>query len=598
MGILGTRMRTIAHVTHEAVHKVGGIGAVLEGLLTSKPYQAQEQRTILIGPLFSIQDGHKGRLGAEGEVLYSSLDHSPAHPVRDALDHVRREFHVQIVYGHRKVTNPYTSVRVTPEIVLIDVSRMDVNKTNHFKAKLWDAFGIDSTRYESSWEYDLYTKLAPPAIAVLHALGATGTDDECVVIAHEFMGMPTALAAILDPCESFRTVFHAHEVSAMRRIVEEHPGHDITFYNVLSLAMERERYIEDVFGSQHHYYRHVLVEASRHCDRIFAVGDEVVKELRFMGTEFGKANIKTVYNGIPSEQITMHDRQLSRERLKDYAQTLLGDRPDYIFTHVTRTSPSKGLWRDIRVLENLEPMFRSMGKSAVLFVLSTEVPARRPEDIREMERWWRWPVAHREGDPDLSHGETLFYQGVQEFNARSRQIKVVFVNQFGWERAVCGNRMPADMTLVDIRRGSDVEFGQSVYEPFGISQLEPLTFGGICIPSSVCGCVGFVQSVVGVEDTQNVIIADYCDLSEPRRDEKGWLALSREERNQHEIHVAHRVARNLLSRLPTDEPEMQDLLESGYELASQMSWDVVARDFLLPGLDAICHPQKPRIRIA
>ena len=32
-------MRTIAHVTHEAVHKVGGIGAVVEGLLTSKAYQ-------------------------------------------------------------------------------------------------------------------------------------------------------------------------------------------------------------------------------------------------------------------------------------------------------------------------------------------------------------------------------------------------------------------------------------------------------------------------------------------------------------------------------------------------------------------------------
>ncbi|MGZ3605420.1 MAG: hypothetical protein ACXU9P_10770, partial [Thermodesulfobacteriota bacterium] len=32
---------------------------------------------------------------------------------------------------------------------------------------------------------------------------------------------------------------------------------------------------------------------------------------------------------------------------------------------------------------------------------------------------------HRERDPDLSGGEALFYQGVQEFNARSRMIKVV-----------------------------------------------------------------------------------------------------------------------------------------------------------------------------
>lgn len=591
-------MRTIAHVTHEAVHKVGGIGAVLEGLLTSEPYRDEEQRTILIGPLFSVQDGSKGRLGPKGEVLYSSLDHLPPHPVRDALDHVRREFHVQIVYGHRTVTNLYTGVRVSPEIVLIDVSRMDMDKINHFKSRLWEAFGIESTRYESSWEYDLYVKLALPAIAVLHALGATNTDDECVVVSHEFMGIPTALAAILDPSNAFRTVFHAHEVSAVRRIVEEHPGHDVSFYNVLSSAIENDRYVEDVFGPQHHYYRHVLVDASRHCDRIFAVGDSIVKELRFMGEAFAKAEIETVYNGIPSEQISLHERYLSRERLKDYAQTLLGDRPDYIFTHVTRTSPSKGLWRDLRVLEKLEPMFRSVGKSAVLFVLSTEVPARRPEDIREMERWWRWPVAHREGDPDLSGGEALYYQGVQEFNARSRQIKVVFVNQFGWERTVCGHRMPADMAIVDLRRGSDVEFGQSIYEPFGISQLEPLTFGGICIPSSICGCVGFVQNVVGADPPLNIIVADYCDLGGQRRDEKGWLSLTREERNIHETRVAERIARQLMPRLPTDDAEMEALMVGGYELAHQMSWDVVAREFVLPGLDAACGPKKPMIRIA
>ena len=47
-------MRTIAHVTHEAVQKVGGIGAVLQGLLTSKAYQAVDQRTSLIGPLFPV----------------------------------------------------------------------------------------------------------------------------------------------------------------------------------------------------------------------------------------------------------------------------------------------------------------------------------------------------------------------------------------------------------------------------------------------------------------------------------------------------------------------------------------------------------------
>ncbi|MBP7934048.1 MAG: hypothetical protein KA354_05300 [Phycisphaerae bacterium] len=591
-------MRTIAHVTHEAVHKVGGIGAVLEGLLTSAPYQAAEQRTILIGPLFVTEDGAKGRLGPDGEVLYSSIDHLPAHPVGEALDRVRREFHVQMVYGHRRFSNPHTGAKVSPEILLIDVARMDLTKVNQFKAGLWHAFGIDSTRYESSWEYDLYVKLGPPAIAALHALGAVGGNNECVILAHEFMGMPTALAAIMDPSRAFRTVFHAHEVSAMRRIVESHPGHDVSFYNVLSTAIERERYVSDVFGSQDGYYRHALVSASRHCDKIFAVGDEVVKELRFIGAPFARAAIDTAYNGIPSQQIGLAEKRVSHERMKAYAQTLLGDRPDYIFSHVTRTAPSKGLWRDLRVLERLEPLFRARGKTAVMFVLSTEVPARRPQDVLSMERWWRWPVAHREVDPDLSHGEALFYQGVQEFNARARAIKVVFVNQFGWSQAVCGSRMPANMDMLDIRRGTDLEFGQSIYEPFGIAQLEPLTYGGICVPSNVCGCVGFVEEATAGGDHPNVIIADYCHFDGQPRDEAGWLSITREERDAHEGCVAERIAAEIMQRLPENEQQVEQLMTSGYELARQMSWDVVAEQYVLPGIESICRRKGLKVHAA
>lgn len=588
-------MRTLAHVTHEAVHKVGGIGAVLEGLLTSKAYQTSEQRTILIGPLFAAEDGVRGRLGPTGEVLYSSIDHLPPHPVSNALDQVRRDFHVQIVYGHRTFTNPHTGIIVSPEILLIDVARMDLGRVNYFKSRLWENFGIDSRRYESSWEYDLYVKLGPAAIAALQALGAA--DDECVIIAHEFMGMPTALAAIVDPNPAFRTVFYAHEVASMRRIVEDHAGHDVMFYNVLSQAMENNRYVTDVFGPQDGYYRHALVDASRHCDQIFAVGDAVAKELRFMGPGFADADISVCYNGIPAQEITLAEKRASREKLQDYAQTLLGDRPDYIFTHVTRTAPSKGLWRDIRVLAQLEPFFRAAGKSAVLFVLSTEVPGRRPADVRHMERWWHWPVAHREGDPDLSHGEAIFYAGVQEFNTRARQIKMVFVNQFGWDHEVCGERMPEDMTFMDLRRGADVEFGQSIYEPFGIAQLEPLTFGAVCVPTNVCGCVGFVHEAVGAQPSPNVVVADYCDMGQELRDEAGWLALTREERDRHEMHVAKRVAEHLMAALPPDEKAIERLMASGLALAQQMSWEVVASRFVLPGIEAACQ-RKDGIEIA
>ena len=101
---------------------------------------------------------------------------------------------------------------------------------------------------------------------------------------------------------------------------------------------------------------------------------------------------------------------------------------------------------------------------------------------------------------------------MQEFNARSRNVKVVFVNQFGFEQKVCGLRMPADMEFMDIRKGSDAEFGQSIYEPFGIAQVEPISFGGICVFSNVCGCAGFVDKASDGKPTPNVIVADYTDL--------------------------------------------------------------------------------------
>lgn len=581
-------MRTLAHVTHEAVEKVGGIGAVLQGLLTCSAYRSRDQRTILIGPTFVTEGSADGRLGASGEVLYSSVDNVTQHPVGRLLDQVRRDFHVELVYGYRRFHDPHTGVRVTVEVVLIDVSRMNAHQVNSFKGRLWEACGIDSFRYESSWDYDMYVRLAEPAIAVLKALGAADSDDECVILAHEFMGLPTALAAKLDPSGAFRTVFYAHEVAAIRKLVEEHPGHDVTFYNVLSGAMSRGRYLDQVFGSQDHYHRHALVKCSRFCDRIFSVGDYVTKELFFLGPEFADTAIDTVYNGIPAQRISVAEKHVARERMRDYAETLLGDRPDYIFTHVARMAVSKGFWRDLATLEHLEQEFRRTGKTAVLFVLSTEVPPRRPEDIREMERWWHWPLAHREGGSDLSYGEAVYYQGVQVSNVRSRMIKTIYVNQFGWEQAVCGKNMPQEMSFMDIRRASDVEFGMSIYEPFGIAQFEPLTFGAICVPSRVCGCVGFLEKITGGASVPNVFVADYCDLGPGRWDEKKLLALDRDQRTQQERKVAQRIARYIIDTLPQTDAQTEELLRKGYELASRMSWDVVAGKYILPAIDAVC----------
>jgi hypothetical protein len=273
----------------------------------------------------------------------------------------------------------------------------------------------------------------------------------------------------------------------------------------------------------------------------------------------------------------------SRQKLRTYCKTLLKYEPDYVFSHVTRLVPSKGLWRDLRVLEHVDHMLREREETAVLFTLSTEVPARRPDDIRRMEAQHRWPVAHREGLPDLSGGEAAYYQGVQEFNAQARNVKVVFINQFGFEQKVCGQRMPADMEFMDIRKGSDAEFGQSIYEPFGIAQVEPISFGGICIFTNICGCAGFVEKAAG-GPTPNAIVADYTELSDPDIRPEKLMNINQSQRDQIEDTIAQKVAAELVNRLPRSPEEFQQFIDRGYALAQKMSWEVVANDYVVPGI--------------
>jgi glycogen synthase len=584
---------TAVHVTHETISKVGGIGAVLQGFFTSKAYLDAISRSILVGPLFTTEGFVNERLGENSEVLYSSIDGFVNTGYAQAFKKIENFYNTGIIYGRRTFTDKETGIKSSPEVILIDVRHMDKGPVNEFKKHLFEEFGVQSNLYEHLWEFEQYIRLAPAAIEILKAIGAA--EDSTVIIAHEFMGMPAALAAVLETSCHFKTVFYAHEAATMRRIVEEHPGHDTMFYNVIKQAHKNRLYVNDVFGDQNSYFKHSLVEASKYCDYIYAVGDYVVDELRFLAPEFETANIDIVYNGIPAYKIALAEKLASKEKLQSYCENLLDYRPDFVFTHVTRLVQSKGMWRDLRVLENIEKEFRTQGKTGVLFVLSTEVSSRRSRDICMMESSYKWPVAHREGWPDLSGGEANYYTAVQEFNAKSRNIKIIFINQFGFEPQKCGKKMPYNMEFMDIRKGSDVEFGQSIYEPFGIAQLEPLTFGGICVFSSVCGCSGFLQDITCGEAVKNIIIADYTNLAiHGSTDIEDLLQIDQTARDRIEASESEKVAMQICSRLPKNEAEIEDMIQTGYELAKNMSWDIVVNDYLLYSL----HKKPEKIRIS
>jgi glycosyltransferase involved in cell wall biosynthesis len=573
-------MGTVIHVTHEAVRKIGGIGAVLQGLLTSPEYISNIPRTILVGPVFDAKDP----LG-DGEVLYSSLEGTDKGGYKPLFKPIEEKYHVWIIYGKRSFMDKARDVKNEVEVILVDTSSIHQDRENFFKAGLYRRFGLQSDRYEGGDEFELYMRMAEPAYDAVKVL-LTPDDAPYFVISHEFMGMPFVLKALLEKDDGFRVIFYAHEVATIRPIVEEKLGHDTMFYNVLERAMEEGKYIGDVFGDQSGFFKHALISGAVHCDNIFAVGDYVVKELRFLGPEFSSINIDLVYNGVPAYEISLDEKLRSKEKLQRYAGNLLGFKPDYVFSHVTRLVPSKGLWRDLKVLRHLDEMFEGEGKTGVIFFLSTLIGTGRSiEEVLRMEEEYGWPVNHRVGYPDLVGYEADFYVGVEEFNRNSKAIKAVFINQFGWSRDRCGNRMPEDMEFMDIRKGTDIEFGQSIYEPFGIAQVEPISFGAICVISNVCGCAGFLEKATGGEEVPNVIVADYIRLSGEGRSLEELFSIGLHERDEIERRNSLEVAERIFQNLPRTPEQMEEMIRSGYRIGSRMSWDVVVKDYFLPGLE-------------
>src|SRR5207248_11239541 len=133
-------MQTVVHVTHEAIQKIGGIGAVLQGLLTSKVYLEKATRNILVGPFWPADERGEQRLGPQGEVLYSSLDSLYRSPLAARFREIEQEYDVGIVYGRRKFVEKETGVTSVPEVLLIDVSHFDQGKIGEFKFVLWEKF--------------------------------------------------------------------------------------------------------------------------------------------------------------------------------------------------------------------------------------------------------------------------------------------------------------------------------------------------------------------------------------------------------------------------------------------------------------------------
>ncbi len=573
-----------------AVHLTGTIfdqglnnRSTLEGWLTSETYQHSIERSIIVAPLLASQNTHNDRLGPEGEILYSTLDNINHTELGPVFDKIEGHLKVKLVYGFQTFSHPTTHAPTRVETLLLGVRHMSRSIVNDFKRELFENFGIQSHRFEHLWQYEQSVRLAPAALAAMEALNAV--DDMTTVISHNYTGIPTLLCATQKPFCRATTVFCAHEVPPVRDIVEGHPGHDTMFYNVMDQARHENLYIDDVFGESCHTFQSTLIQAASHCHRILAVGHSVAREMSFLGPDLQSTTVDIMYEGMSPKHINLTERHHARNKLKAYCEELLSYTPDWIFSHVAKHIKSKALWRDLRVLSALDREFQNSGQTGIMYMLCTDAQRKPARDILQMEANYGWPVAHREGTPDLIGDEISFFDTVQTFNARARNIKVLFINQDGFDSHTCGQRVPTGMTHTDLCQGTDVEFCLSLYEPFGSAALEPLAYGSLCVLNRICGCTEFIDTTAQ-NTPQNILIADFTAVSDNCEGVEGMLKIGQSQRDELEQIICRELAQEILDRLPMNEIQSQSLLEAGYQLANQMRWDTIIRNHLHPVLQS------------
>jgi hypothetical protein len=368
--------------------------------------------------------------------------------------------------------------------------------------------------------------------------------------------------------------------------VEKHPAHDLMFQNFMRQAFAQGKSLGDAFDVPETSFKHALIMRAPLLQRILAVSEAVIEQLRFLGPSFRDAKIDLVYSGIPLAKIPPEAKAESHVRLQEYARRLLSWRPDFILSHVAKAEVSKAFWRDLHVMADLDAKLAEAGEKAVYFVSASAGRTRTAAEIAALEKKHGWPLEHVEGYPDLEGVEVNIDRYVRAFNKRAKAGRAIFLNQVGWEHGVCGNSMPKTMLRHDIRIGSDVEFGLSAYEPFGAAQIEPLLAGTVCVLSKSCGGHTFVERVDIKKELPNAIVRDYGARLANASVNK-LLKLTARDAADFEKPVDAEIADAVFKLLPRSDKDYKRYLTLGYRYGRQMSWDIVSRDFFLPAMRTI-----------
>jgi len=234
------------------------------------------------------------------------------------------------------------------------------------------------------------------------------------------------------------------------------------------------------------------------------------------------------------------------------------------------------------LLEELDEFMAERSQTGFYVLLSTLIGNGRPSsETSRMEREYGWPVLHKEGWPDLVGMETEIYNDIATFNAKSKAVKAVFINQFGFNRHSCGNRVPENAEWLDLRIGSDAEFGMSIYEPFGIAQIETIQFGGLAVLSSSCGCSGLIMSKFEKEPDCFHIL-DFSKSQKALTIEE-LLSMDKIERTETERKIIKREAASVLKKLEAvqNSKKLENRLKRSVRSSFEIDWDhIVSKNIL------------------
>jgi len=476
--------------------------------------------------------------------------------IHHSFGKIESEFNVKIFYGEKKEDNLL--------YLFIDTENIYLHKVNSFKGRIYEKFYIESDKFEKINDYEKIVEFAEPAVKCIELLSKNIECPSPIVFSHEVFGIPAIMNAKMNNV-NIRACFLSYEVHAIRDIVCSHPGHDVAFYNILRHAKNQGKSLEEVFGDRSYIYQFELMRNLYLFDYIFTIGGMLKEELAFIDKKIDKKKIFPVFRGIELDFKALASRkEEDRNTIRKVFSQKIDFDADMIFLHTTRLSISKGIWRDFRVLEVLD---EKIDKNCIFVILGSSAGVHKDIDgLKKISDDYNWPVNHKGGFPDLIDYETEVWWMVNEFNKNSKRIKVLFVNQPGINKEIFN--WPDGFEISNVLNGADLVFGQSIYEPYGVSQAEAALMNNVVLASSQSGFIAQFKDF----ELKNIIPAEYVSMGR-NMDMESLRNISIEERNSMEREYSKKIADIIIERLSEkDNYNIKD------EVLKRIDWNEISKN--------------------